>query len=83
MEQQPANKARGPKSRGGKLAICLIITAIIGLIYFYVALPPINLQSGDFYTFIAILCVVYVLCSLVTSGMDLVHGGGGPREYLR
>ncbi|WP_245185001.1 CvpA family protein [Flavonifractor sp. AGMB03687] len=83
MEQQPANKARGPKSRGGKLAICLIITAVIGLIYFYVALPPINLQSGDFYTFIAILCVVYVLCSLVTSGMDLVHGGGGPREYLR
>ena len=83
MEQQPANKARGPKSRGGKLAICLIITAIIGLIYFYVALPPINLQSGDFYTFIAILCVVYVLCSLVTSGMDLVHGGSGPREYLR
>lgn len=83
MEQQPANKARGPKSRGGKLAICLIITAVIGLIYFYVALPPINLQSGDFYTFIAILCVVYVLCSLVTSGMDLVHGGSGPREYLR
>ena len=83
MEQQPANKARGPKSRGGKLAICLIITAVIGLIYFYVALPPINLQSGDFYTFIAILCVIYVLCSLVTSGMDLVHGGGGPREYLR
>ena len=83
MEQQPANKARGPKSRGGKLVICLIITAVIGLIYFYVALPPINLQSGDFYTFIAILCVIYVLCSLVTSGMDLVHGGGGPREYLR
>ena len=83
MEQQPANKARGPKSRGGKLAICLIITAVIGLIYFYVALPPINLQSGDFYTFIAILCVIYVLCSLVTSGMDLVHGGSGPREYLR
>ena len=83
MEQQPANKARGPKSRGGKLAICLTITAVIGLIYFYVALPPINLQSGDFYTFIAILCVIYVLCSLVTSGMDLVHGGGGPREYLR
>ena len=83
MEQQPAKKARGPKSRGGKLAICLLITAVIGLIYFYVALPPINLQSGDFYTFIALLCVVYVLCSLVTSGMDLVRGGSGPKEFFR
>lgn len=82
MEQQPARNPRGPKSKGGKLAICLLITAVVGLLYFYVALPPINLQSGDFYVFIALLCVVYVLCALVTSGMDLVRSGVSPREYL-
>ena len=83
MEQQPSKKARGPKSKGGKMLVCLLITAVVGLLYFYVALPPINLQASDFYTFVGVLCVVYVLCALVTSGMDLVHGGGGPREFLQ
>ena len=83
MEQQPARNARGPKSRAGKLATCLLVTAIIGLIYFYVALPPLNLQSGDFYVFIAILCAVYVLCALVTSGMDVMQNGVSPRDYIR
>lgn len=83
MEQQPARKARGPKSKGGKLAVCLLVTVLVGLLYFYVALPPINLQSGDFYVFIAVLCVVYVLCALVTSGMDLMHSGASPKEYVR
>ena len=83
MEYQPARKAHGPKSRAGKLLTCLLVTAIIGLIYFYVALPPINLQSGDFYVFIAVLCVVYVLCALVTSGMDVIQSGSSPKDYVR
>ncbi len=83
MEQQPAKKARGPKGSGAKLALCLIITLVVGLVYFYVALPPINLQAEEFYTFLTMLCVVFVVCSLLTSGMDLIKGSRSPRDYLK
>ena len=83
MEQKPTKHGKGPKSRLGKVLVSLLITAVVGLVYFYVALPPINLQSSDFYTFVGILCVVYVACALVTSGMNVVTSGGGPRDYLR
>ena len=83
MDHPSAKRPRAPKSRAGKLLINLAVTALAGFLYFYVALPPINLQSGDFYSFVAILCVVYVICALVTSGMQAVTSGGGPREYLR
>ena len=83
MEQQPAKKRRGPASKLGKILINLIVTAVVGFLYFYVALPPINLQSSDFYTFIGILCVGYVVSALITSGMNVVSSGGGPKEYLR
>ena len=83
MEQQPAKKRRGPASKLGKILINLIVTAVVDFLYFYVALPPINLQSSDFYTFIGILCVVYVVSALITSGMNVVSSGGGPKEYLR
>ena len=83
MEQQPAKKAHGPKSKSGKLVLCIVLTILIGLVYFYVALPPINPQSGDFYVFIAVLCIVFVVTSLLTSGMDVIRGGSGPKDYLR
>ena len=83
MEQQPVRKHRGPRSKLGKVLVNLIVTAVVGFLYFYVALPPINLQSSDFYTFIGILCVVYVVSALITSGMNVVSSGGGPKEYLR
>ena len=83
MDQPSAKRPRGPKSKAGKLLINLLVTAVIGFLYFYITLPPINLQSGDFYSFVGILCVVYVICALITSGMQTVTSGGGPREYLR
>ena len=83
MDQPSAKRPHGPKSKAGKLLINLLVTAVIGFLYFYITLPPINLQSGDFYSFVGILCVVYVICALITSGMQTVTSGGGPKEYLR
>ena len=83
MDHPSAKRPRGPKSKAGRLLINLLVTAVIGFLYFYIVLPPINLQSGDFYSFVGILCVVYVICALITSGMQTVTSGGGPREYLR
>ncbi len=51
-----------PRSRAGQVVFSLIITILAGFIYFYVSLPAINLQSGEFYGFLIFLCVVYIVC---------------------
>ena len=48
--------------RTGGMLVSLLITAAIGFAYFYVSLPAINPQSGDFYRFLGLLCVVYTIC---------------------
>lgn len=70
-----------PSGRLGKVVINLLVTLVFGLVYFYVTLPALNLHSPDFYGFVFVLCVVYVLCALVTSGFQAVQGGGF-REYF-
>lgn len=61
--------AKTKKSGGGKgMILSLIVTLFFGAVYFYVALPPINLQSGDFWLFLILLLVVYTACSLIAAG---------------
>ena len=54
-------KNRKPMGRAGSLLLSLAITAVAGFAYFYVSLPAINPQSGDFYSFLGLLCVVYTV----------------------
>ena len=61
-------KPRKNLSKPGKILINLLVTAVVGFIYFYLGLPAINLQSPDFYSFIFVLCLAYVASALVTSG---------------
>ncbi len=53
--------------RAGSLLASLVITAIVGFAYFYVSLPAINPQSGDFYSFLLLLCVVYTISVFLLS----------------
>ncbi len=76
-------KRHVPRGRAGKVLLNLLITLVVGAVYFYVALPALNPQSGDFYSFIALLCVVYVICALITSGAGLSASGGTPGEQIR
>ena len=46
-------KAGGKRAKG--VLISLIVTLIFGAVYFYLALPAINPQSGDFWTFLILL----------------------------
>ena len=34
MEQQPVRKHRGPRSKLGKVLVNLIVTAVVGFLYF-------------------------------------------------
>ena len=78
MEQR--KKRRAPRSKLGRAMLSLIVTLLFAAVYFYFALPALNPHSPDFYTFLLLLCVVYALCSLVTSGLNLQ--GGTARTYL-
>ncbi|MGN0626241.1 MAG: CvpA family protein [Oscillospiraceae bacterium] len=53
--------------------ICLAVTIIVGLVYFYFELPALNLHSPAFYTFVFILCAVYCATAVLTSriGMNI------------
>ncbi|MDD3192498.1 MAG: CvpA family protein [Oscillospiraceae bacterium] len=65
-------KERRQMGRVKQTLLCLAVTLIVGLLYFYFELPAINLHSPDFYTFIFILCAVYCVAAVFTAriGMD-------------
>lgn len=66
------------KGKFSRVLANLLVTALIGFIYYYLRLPALNLQAQESYVFIGFLCIVYIISSLVTSGM---HITGGIREY--
>ncbi len=59
-------KTRG---QGKRTLINLLVTALFALVYFYFALPALNLQDTAFYTFIIMVAVVYCFLSIVTQGL--------------
>ena len=65
---------RGPKSKLGKILLNLVVTLVLGAIYFYVSLPALNFQSSDLYVFVGFLCIVYIICAFITSGFHLEEG---------
>ena len=70
MEEK--KKSHLPKGRLGRTLFCIVITALVGFIYFYVSLPAINLQDGSFYSFLIFLCVVYIACVVLTTGVAAI-----------
>ncbi len=82
MNKETANTSHSSKSKFSKILINLLVTILVGLVYFYLSLPALNLHSPDFYSFIFLLCIVYILCALVTSGFDM-KGSSGLKEYFR
>ena len=82
-QQRPPRKEKKPrkavKSPAARVLINLVVTAVVGFVYFYVNLPPINLQAPEFYSFALLLCVVYCGCAILTSGFQ----GQGVKGYLK
>ena len=77
-----ANQPRKPMGKAARILISLAVTLVFGLVYFYLSLPALNLQDGNFYTFAFVLCLVFVVASLFTSGFRMAPGSG-IREYIR
>ena len=79
MEKSPR---RGLKNKASRILINILVTLVLGLLYFYVSLPAINLHDSNFYGFFFVLCIIYVVCALITSGFHM-DASGGIKEYFR
>lgn len=50
------------------ICINVLITLVAAAIYFYIVLPPINIQSGDFWTFVILILLLFSVLTLLSSG---------------
>ena len=57
-----------PKGWFGRTLLSLGITAVVGFVYFYLTLPALNFHDHTFYSFLGLLCVVYVASVFLLSG---------------
>ena len=57
-----------PEKAGLKIAINVVVTLVTAVIAYYFMLPPMNLQSYDFYIYWAVVLASYVISAFVTSG---------------
>jgi hypothetical protein len=56
----------------------IIVTLVVGAIYFYVSLPAINLMNPDFYVFLITLSAFYCVIEVVSKGL---HKASAEMEY--
>ena len=62
----------------GRTVLNLAVTLLVGAVYYYVCLPALNLHSESFYVFALLLCAVYCVMAILTSGFQ----GEGPKGYF-
>ena len=74
-ERKPRKPIGTPVTR---TLINIAVTALVGLVYFYVELPALNPHAEEFYFFVFLLCAVYCGCAVLTSGFQ----GTGARGYF-
>ena len=77
-QQRPKKPRKGVGSKGARIAVNIVVTLIVGLVYFYVSLPALNPHAEEFYGFLFLLCAVYCGCAVVTSGFQ----GEGVKGYF-
>ncbi len=65
-----------------KLPLCLALTAAFAAVYFYVALPAINLHDQSFYTFFLLCVAVFCVLTLITGGFTIT-AGEEPNQVFR
>ena len=61
----------------------LLVTLVFGLVYFYLELPALNLHAEEFYVFVFLLCAVYCVCAVFTSGFQTDGGVTGYFHFVR
>ena len=65
-----------------RILISILITVVVGAIWFYVSLPAINLHNTSFYGFCLVLLLVYILVFMIVLGTDTGDNGIRLKDYL-
>jgi hypothetical protein len=65
-----------------RILLSLVITLVIGGVWFYVSLPALNLHNTGLYSFVLVLLLVYILVFMITLGVDTGKQGIHLRDYL-
>lgn len=65
-----------------RMLISLLITLVIGAVWFYISLPAINLHNTSFYSFVFILLLVYILVFMIVLGADTGRQDIHLKDYL-
>ena len=79
--QRPRRERKPRKAIGNAFTRTLInlgVTLLFGLGYFYFELPALNFHAEEFYVFAFLLCAVYCVCAVLTSGFQ----GEGVKGYF-
>lgn len=79
--QRPKRERKPRKAIGNAFTRTLInlgVTLLFGLGYFYFELPALNFHAEEFYVFVFLLCAVYCVCGVLTSGFQ----GEGVKGYF-
>ena len=79
--QRPKRERKPRKAIGNAFTRTLInlgVTLLFGLGYFYFELPALNFHAEEFYVFVFLLCAVYCVCAVLTSGFQ----GEGVKRYF-
>jgi len=80
-------KAQKPRRAVGnafsRTLINLAVALAFGLVYFYLELPALNLHAEEFYVFVFLLCAVYCVCAVFTSGFQTEGGVKGYFHFVR
>ncbi len=54
--------------------ISIVITLVFGFVYFYIALPALNIHTNEFWFFIVLLILCYLLITNISSTKEVVTG---------
>ena len=57
------------KNPAARVAVNLLVTLAFAAAYFYFELPAVNIHAQEFYVFLFLVCAVYCVCSVFTSGL--------------
>ncbi len=56
-----------PEKAGLKTAVCLLGTVVLGALYYYLMLPPMNPKDMEFYMFFGAIFAIYVALTVVVT----------------
>ena len=78
----PQPRPRKPRKAIGnaftRTLLNIAVTLVFGAVYFYLELPALNPHAEEFYVFVFLLCAVYCVCAVFTSGFQ----GEGVKGYF-